>query len=68
VSELVERGIQTTHYPAITTLSDYSEHPSCPRAEDLAARQLVLPLASSFELETIELVARSIVELVATPV
>lgn len=47
---LAERGVQTTFYPAITSLGLYEqagrEHP-CPRAEDFAARHLAMPLATS---------------------
>lgn len=46
--ELAARGIQTTAYPAITRLSAYAGQPGCPRTEDLAARHLLLPLASTY--------------------
>ena len=55
---LAERGIQTTFYPAITELSIYEdagrEYP-CPRAEDFAARHLVLPLATVMTPEDVDL-------------
>ncbi|MGP0047440.1 MAG: DegT/DnrJ/EryC1/StrS family aminotransferase, partial [Solirubrobacteraceae bacterium] len=47
-AELAARGIQTTAYPALTTLTAYAGHPSCPRAEDVAARHLVLPLCATY--------------------
>jgi dTDP-4-amino-4,6-dideoxygalactose transaminase len=68
IGALAARGVQTSHYPAITTLTDYRHHPPCPRTEDLADRQLVLPLSSHFEIETIEHVATSVAELVAATV
>ncbi len=55
---LVGRGVQTTFYPAITTLSLYRaagrEHP-CPRAEDFAARHLAMPLSTSMGPGEVEL-------------
>jgi dTDP-4-amino-4,6-dideoxygalactose transaminase len=48
VAELERRRIQTTSYPAITTLSAYSDHPARPRSEDLARRHVLLPLSSTF--------------------
>ena len=45
---LADRGIQTTAYPSITTLTAYHDHPRCPVAEDLAARHVLLPLSSTF--------------------
>jgi dTDP-4-amino-4,6-dideoxygalactose transaminase len=47
-NELADHGIQTTHYPSLTSLSEYRGHPPRPCAEDLAARHLVLPLSSTF--------------------
>ena len=55
---LAERGVQTTFYPAITTLGLYEEqgreHP-CPRAEDFAARHLAMPLSTSMGPDDVEL-------------
>lgn len=55
---LAGRGVQTTFYPAITTLSLYRaagrEHP-CPRAEDFAARHLAMPLSTSMGPGEVEL-------------
>jgi dTDP-4-amino-4,6-dideoxygalactose transaminase len=53
---LSDRGIQTTHYPSITALSGYRDHPPRPRAEELAGRHLVLPLSSTFTGREVELV------------
>jgi dTDP-4-amino-4,6-dideoxygalactose transaminase len=53
-------GIQTTWYPAVTKLRDYANHPSQPRAEDVAQRHLVLPLASTYTSEQVEAVVRSL--------
>ena len=46
--ELAERGIQTTHYPALNTLSAFRGHGPRPRTEALAARHLLLPLSSTY--------------------
>ena len=55
---LAERGVQTTFYPAITTLGLYEEagreHP-CPRAEDFAARHLAMPLSKQMGPDDVEL-------------
>jgi dTDP-4-amino-4,6-dideoxygalactose transaminase len=67
-AELALRGIQTTSYPAITALSGYADHPACPRTEDLANRHLVLPLSTSFDIETVELVAGHVCELLTVTV
>ena len=63
--ELQARRIQTTWYPAITTLSAYRDHPHRPRTEDIAARHLVMPLASTFTAAEIELVVGQLVEILA---
>jgi dTDP-4-amino-4,6-dideoxygalactose transaminase len=63
--ELAARHIQTTWYPAITTLSAYSDHPRRPRTEDVAARHLVLPLASTYTTDEVELVVSHLIEIVA---
>jgi dTDP-4-amino-4,6-dideoxygalactose transaminase len=44
---LGQRGVQTTWYPALTTLSAYAGHPPLPRAESAADRHLALPLSSA---------------------
>lgn len=64
-SELTARGIQTTAYPAITTLSAYLDHPRCPRAEDLAARHVLLPLSSTFADRQLDLVVSHLTEIAA---
>lgn len=55
---LAERGVQTTFYPAITSLGLYEEagreHP-CPRAEDFAERHLAMPLSTSMSSDDVEL-------------
>jgi dTDP-4-amino-4,6-dideoxygalactose transaminase len=61
-SELAERGIQTTHYPAITSLSAYRDHPPRPRTKSLAGRHLVLPLSSTYTGEEVDLVVRHLME------
>jgi dTDP-4-amino-4,6-dideoxygalactose transaminase len=57
-ARLAERGVQTTFYPAITSLSLYEEagreHP-CPRAEEMAARHLAMPLSTSMGPADVEL-------------
>ncbi len=67
-ADLARRGIQTTSYPAITTLSAYRDHPACLRTEKIVDKQLVLPLSTTFDVETIELVARHVTELLAVTV
>jgi dTDP-4-amino-4,6-dideoxygalactose transaminase len=64
VAELERRRIQTTSYPAITTLSAYRDHPPRPRSEDLAARHFLLPLSSTFTESEIELVVTHLTEAV----
>jgi dTDP-4-amino-4,6-dideoxygalactose transaminase len=54
--ELADRGIQTTHYPAISSLRAYRDYAGQPRAEDLAARHLLLPLSSLFTDREVDLV------------
>jgi dTDP-4-amino-4,6-dideoxygalactose transaminase len=67
-SRLADRGIQTTSYPAITTLSLYREagreHP-CPRAEDFASRHVALPLSTAMGPEDVELACDALAEAVA---
>jgi dTDP-4-amino-4,6-dideoxygalactose transaminase len=54
--ELDRCGIQTTRYPALTSLSGYRDHPPCPRTEDVAARHLLLPLSSTYGEREVDLV------------
>ena len=66
VRELDAYGIQTTHYPSLTALTDYRDHPSRPRAEELAGRHLLLPLASSYSEREVDLVATEVKRVMAT--
>ncbi len=63
--ELAGRGIQTTCYPALTRLSGYRDHPPRPRAEDLAARHLLVPLSSTYTEHEIDTVVGALTEIVA---
>jgi dTDP-4-amino-4,6-dideoxygalactose transaminase len=57
-ARLAERGVQTTVYPAITTLSLYREAGTlnpCPQAEDMAVRHLAMPLSTSMSPDDVEL-------------
>ena len=63
--ELGARGIQTTRYPALTSLSDYRDHPPRPRTEELANRHLLLPLSSTYSEQDAELVADHVARIVA---
>jgi dTDP-4-amino-4,6-dideoxygalactose transaminase len=45
---LAAEGVETSWLPAITSLTEYRESGSCPRAEEIAARHLLLPLAPSY--------------------
>ncbi len=63
--QLAARGIQTTAYPSITTLTAYRDHPRCPLAEDLAARHVLLPLCSTFGAGEVDLVVSRLSELAA---
>jgi dTDP-4-amino-4,6-dideoxygalactose transaminase len=65
VRGLDAHGIQTTHYPALTALSDYRDHPPRPRTEELAARHLLLPLSSTYGEAEVELVVDHVTELLA---
>ncbi|MGO9889672.1 MAG: DegT/DnrJ/EryC1/StrS family aminotransferase [Solirubrobacteraceae bacterium] len=62
---LTDRGIQTTHYPSITALSAYRDHPPRPRSEEVAARHLVLPLSSTYTDREVDLVAAHLTEIMA---
>jgi dTDP-4-amino-4,6-dideoxygalactose transaminase len=53
---LEHRGIQTTHYPALTFLSGYRDLAPRPRTEDLARRHLLLPLSSTYGERELDLV------------
>jgi dTDP-4-amino-4,6-dideoxygalactose transaminase len=63
-----ERAIQTTGYPAITSLSLYREagreHP-CPRAEEFAARHFLLPISARMSADDVELACGELAEAVA---
>jgi dTDP-4-amino-4,6-dideoxygalactose transaminase len=63
VGELGDRGIQTTHYPAISALSAYRDQPPRPRAEELADRHLLLPLSSTYTEREVDLVVRQLTEI-----
>jgi dTDP-4-amino-4,6-dideoxygalactose transaminase len=62
-AELAARGIQTTFYPAISTLTAYDDHARRPLAEDLAARHLLLPLSSTFGPPEVDLVVGHLSEI-----
>jgi dTDP-4-amino-4,6-dideoxygalactose transaminase len=66
VHELSSRGIQTTCYPALPNLTAYQDHPRRPVAEDLAARHLLLPLASSYTEREVEQVVGQLTEVLST--
>ena len=63
--ELGARGIQTTHYRALTGLSDYRDLGPRPRTEDLAARHLALPLSSTYGEPEVDLVVDHLTKLLA---
>jgi dTDP-4-amino-4,6-dideoxygalactose transaminase len=63
--QLGHEGIQTTHYPALTSLSDYRDYDPRPRAEELAARHLVLPLSATFIEPEVDLVVEHLTRLLA---
>jgi dTDP-4-amino-4,6-dideoxygalactose transaminase len=65
LAALSDRGIQTTHYPSITALSGYRDHPSRPRAEEIAARHLVLPLSSTYTGRVVDLVVGHLTDIMA---
>ncbi len=60
---LAERGIQTTHYPALTRLSAFRDHAPRPRTEALAARHLVLPLSSTYSGREVDRVVDELTQL-----
>lgn len=65
---LSERRVQTSYYPAITKLSLYegaAREQECPRAEEFAARHLVLPLSSLMEPEDVEFACAELATAVA---
>jgi dTDP-4-amino-4,6-dideoxygalactose transaminase len=65
IHDLSSRGIQTTCYPAIPNLTAYRDHPRRPVAEDLAARHLLLPLASKYSGREVENVVTQLTEVLA---
>jgi dTDP-4-amino-4,6-dideoxygalactose transaminase len=65
VHDLSSRGIQTTCYPAIPNLTAYRDHPHRPIAEDLSARHLLLPLASTYTEVEVEQVVTQLAEVLA---
>jgi dTDP-4-amino-4,6-dideoxygalactose transaminase len=67
-SELRERGIQTTYYPALHTLSEYSDRGSAealPDATAIGERHLVLPIHHLLGPERVEQVAAELAEAAA---
>ena len=62
VHDLANRGIQTTCYPAIPSLTAYHDHARRPVAEDLSARHLLLPLASTYTEREVERVVAQLTE------
>jgi dTDP-4-amino-4,6-dideoxygalactose transaminase len=67
-ARLADRGVQTTHYPSITALSAYRNHPPRARAEELAGRHLVLPLSSTYTDRELDLVVGVLTEIMAAGV
>jgi dTDP-4-amino-4,6-dideoxygalactose transaminase len=57
------RGIQTTCYPALPTLTAYLDGARCPVARELASRHLLLPLAACFAVGKVESVAQQLLEI-----
>jgi dTDP-4-amino-4,6-dideoxygalactose transaminase len=66
--ELAHRGIQTTSYPALTSLTAFRDHPPRPRTEDLAARHLLLPLSSTYTAHEVDTVVGHLTEIIAADV
>ncbi len=62
---LGDRGIQTTCYPSLPSLTAYREHPAAPRSADVAGRHLLLPLASSFGEREVDRVVAEVTAIVA---
>jgi dTDP-4-amino-4,6-dideoxygalactose transaminase len=60
---LASHGIQTTWYPALTTLTEYADRGPMPRAESLSERNLVLPLASTYSRSDVESVVARLREM-----
>ena len=59
-SEMSQRGIQTTWYPAIPSLTEYRlPDDECPRARLVADRHCVLPLSSHMSNDSIRVVAEA---------
>jgi dTDP-4-amino-4,6-dideoxygalactose transaminase len=63
--ELDVRGIQTTHYPALTKLSAFRDHEPRPRTEELAARHLLLPLSSTYTGREVDVVVDELIKVLA---
>jgi dTDP-4-amino-4,6-dideoxygalactose transaminase len=61
--ELGARGIQTTHYPALTSLSAYRDLGPRPRTEELASHHLLLPLSSNYDAHEVDLVVENLTSL-----
>ena len=67
-ARLADRGVQTTFYPAITSLSLYAEagrENPCPVAEDMARRHLAMPLSTSMSAADVELACAELATAVA---
>ena len=67
-TELRERGIQTTFYPALHTLSEYRDGGSAatlPTATAIGERHLALPIHNLLGSEQVELVAAQLAEAAA---
>ncbi len=60
---LTERGIQTTCYPSLPTLSAYAHHASPARSADIAQRHLLLPLASVYTDDDVDRVVAQLSEI-----
>src|SRR4051812_29550312 len=64
---LAERGVQTTWYPALTSLSAYQREGATPVAEELAGRHCALPLSCTMSDETRREVVAAVRESLAVP-
>jgi dTDP-4-amino-4,6-dideoxygalactose transaminase len=64
---LAERGVQTTWYPALTSLSAYEHEGATPVAEDLAGRHCALPLSCTMSDETRREVVQAVKDGLAVP-
>jgi dTDP-4-amino-4,6-dideoxygalactose transaminase len=65
-SEMSQRGIQTTWYPAIPSLTEYrlADH-ECPRARSVADRHCLLPLSSQMTPDRVRVVAEAAMSIAA---